>query len=197
MFEKVLVANRGEIACRIIRAAKSLGLKTVAVYSDADKGMPFVEEADEIWALGGALAKDSYLNRAAILEAARVTNSQAIHPGYGFLAEDAEFARAVSQAGFTFVGPSVDTMLRIHDKSSARLLVKEAGVPVVPGSHGQVADIEAACATAAKLGYPVLCKAAGGGGGIGMASAGNESELRRAFVSCQQRSQAVFGNPGV
>jgi len=197
MFEKVLVANRGEIACRIIRAATSLGIKTVAVYSDADKGMPFVEEADEAWALGGALAKDSYLNRAAILEAARATKAQAIHPGYGFLAEDSCFAHAVAQAGFTFVGPSVDTMLRIHDKSAARLLVKEAGVPVVPGSHGQVADVEEACQVAAKLGYPVLCKAAGGGGGIGMAAAGNEAELRRAFVSCQQRSQAAFGNPGV
>ncbi|MCL2626603.1 MAG: biotin carboxylase [Cystobacterineae bacterium] len=197
MFEKVLVANRGEIACRIIRAARSLGIKTVAIYSEADKGMPFMEAADEAWPLGGALAKDSYLNRAAILEAARATKAQAIHPGYGFLAEDAAFAHAVSEAGFKFIGPSVDTMLRIHDKSAARLLVKEAGVPVVPGSNGQVADIEGACATAAELGYPVLCKAAGGGGGIGMASAGNESELRRAFVSCQQRSQAAFGNPGV
>jgi len=197
MFEKVLVANRGEIACRIIRAAKTLGIKTVAVHSEADKDMPFVEEADEVWALGGALAKDSYLNRAAILEAAKATRAQAIHPGYGFLAEDSGFAHAVAQAGFTFVGPSVDTMLRIHDKSFARLLVKEAGVPVVPGSNGQVADVEEACRVAAQLGYPVLCKAAGGGGGIGMAAAASEAELRRAFVSCQQRSQAAFGNPGV
>jgi len=197
MFEKVLVANRGEIACRIIRAAHCLGMKTVAVYSEADKGMPFVEEADETWALGGALAKDSYLNRTAILEAAKATKAQAIHPGYGFLAEDASFAHAVAQAGFCFVGPSVETMQRIHDKSAARLWVKEAGVPVVPGSNGQVANVEEACQVAAELGYPVLCKAAGGGGGIGMAVAGSEAELRRAFVSCQQRSQAAFGNPGV
>ncbi|MCL2013299.1 MAG: biotin carboxylase [Cystobacterineae bacterium] len=197
MFEKVLVANRGEIACRIIRAAKRLGIKTIVVYSEADKDMPFVQAADERWALGGALAKDSYLNRAAILEAAKASKAEAIHPGYGFLAEDAGFAHEVAQAGLIFIGPSVDTMLRIHDKSAARLLVKAAGVPVVPGSNGQVADVEAACVVAATLGYPVLCKAAGGGGGIGMASAANESELRRAFVSCQQRSLAAFGNPGV
>ncbi|MFP2933004.1 biotin carboxylase N-terminal domain-containing protein, partial [Pyxidicoccus sp. 3LG] len=141
MFQKLLIANRGEIARRISAVARGMGLKTVAVYSDADAELPFVKEADEAVRIGPAPAKDSYLNAAAILDAAKKTGAQAVHPGYGFLSENGEFAQACADAGLTFVGPPPEAMARMKDKSQARKLVAAAGVPVVPGSDGVVPDV--------------------------------------------------------
>jgi acetyl-CoA carboxylase biotin carboxylase subunit len=197
MFQKLLIANRGEIARRIGAVARGMGLKTVAVYSDADAELPFVKEADEAVRIGPAPAKDSYLNTAAILEAARQTGAQAVHPGYGFLSENGEFAQACSDAGLTFVGPPPAAMARMKDKSQARKLVAEAGVPVVPGSDGVVPDVAGALAAAEHIGYPVLCKAASGGGGIGMAVAKDPAELEKVFRQCTDRAKAAFGKEGV
>ncbi|MBM4380470.1 MAG: biotin carboxylase, partial [Deltaproteobacteria bacterium] len=162
MFRKLLVANRGEIARRIIAVARGMGLSAVAVYSDADAELPYVKEADEAVRLGPAPAKDSYLNIPALIEAAKSTGADAVHPGYGFVSESAEFATACKAAGITFVGPPAEAMLRMKDKSVARGIVQAAGVPVVPGSEGIVPDVASALAEAEKIGYPVLVKAAGG-----------------------------------
>ncbi len=197
MFQKLLIANRGEIARRIGVVARSMGLKTVAVYSDADAELPFVKEADEAVRIGPAPAKDSYLNVAAILEAAKQTGAQAIHPGYGFLSENGEFAQACKDAGIVFVGPPPEAMARMKDKSQARKLVAEAGVPVVPGSDGVVPDVASAQAAAERIGFPVLIKAASGGGGIGMAVANNPAELEKAYRQCTDRAKAAFGKEGV
>ncbi|GHG63453.1 acetyl-CoA carboxylase biotin carboxylase subunit [Comamonas sp. JC664] len=197
MFQKLLIANRGEIARRIGVVARSMGLKTVAVYSDADADLPFVKEADEAVRIGPAPAKDSYLNVAAILEAAKQTGAQAIHPGYGFLSENGEFAQACKDAGIVFVGPPPEAMARMKDKSQARKLVAEAGVPVVPGSDGVVPDVASAQAAAERIGFPVLIKAASGGGGIGMAVANNPAELEKAYRQCTDRAKAAFGKEGV
>ena len=197
MFKKLLIANRGEIARRIAVVAKGMGISTVAVYSDADADLPFVKEADEAVRLGPAPAKDSYLNIAAILEAAKSTGADAVHPGYGFVSENAEFATACKAAGITFVGPPPEAMLRMKDKSQARKLVAAAGVPVVPGTEDVLPDVQAALAAAEGIGYPVLCKAAGGGGGIGMAAANNPAELEKVFRQCTDRAKAAFGREGV
>jgi acetyl-CoA carboxylase biotin carboxylase subunit len=197
MFQKLLIANRGEIARRIGVVARGMGLKTVAVYSDADAELPFVKEADEAVRIGPAPAKDSYLNTAAILEAAKQTGAQAVHPGYGFLSENGEFAQACADAGLTFVGPPPAAMSRMKDKSQARKLVAAAGVPVVPGSDGVVPDVAGALAAADRIGYPVLCKAASGGGGIGMAVAKDAAELEKVFRQCTDRAKAAFGKEGV
>jgi acetyl-CoA carboxylase biotin carboxylase subunit len=197
MFQKLLIANRGEIARRINRVARELGLSTVAVYSEADAGLPFVKEADESVCIGPAAAKDSYLSTGAILEAAKKTGAQAIHPGYGFLSESADFAQACAASGVTFVGPTPEAMARMKDKSRARQLVSQAGVPVVPGSDAIVPTWEAAAELASKLGYPVLCKAAGGGGGIGMAPAKSPEELEKVFRQCADRAKAAFGREGL
>ncbi|MBF5044420.1 acetyl-CoA carboxylase biotin carboxylase subunit [Aggregicoccus sp. 17bor-14] len=197
MFKKLLIANRGEISRRIGAVARGMGLKTVAVYSDADADLPFVKEADEAVRIGPAPAKDSYLNVAAILDAARQTGADAVHPGYGFLSENAEFAQACTAAGITFVGPPPESMLRMKDKSQARKLVQAAGVPVVPGSRDVVPDVASALAEAERIGYPVLCKAAGGGGGIGMAAAKDPAELEKVFRQCTDRAKAAFGREGV
>ncbi|MCI0572200.1 MAG: acetyl-CoA carboxylase biotin carboxylase subunit [Myxococcaceae bacterium] len=197
MLRKLLVANRGEIARRILAVARQRGLSTVAVYSEADAELPFVREADEAVKLGPAPAKDSYLNVAAILDAARRTGADAVHPGYGFVSENAEFARACKEAGLTFVGPPPESLLRMKDKSQARRLVQAAGVPVVPGSEGVLPDAQAALAVAERIGYPVLCKAAGGGGGIGMAVARDAAELEKAFRQASDRAKAAFGREGV
>jgi acetyl-CoA carboxylase, biotin carboxylase subunit len=177
MFKKLLIANRGEISRRIGVVARGMGLSTVAVYSDADADLPFVKEADEAVRIGPAPAKDSYLSVPAILEAAKRTGAEAVHPGYGFLSENAEFAHACKEAGLIFVGPPPEAMLRMKDKSQARKLVASAGVPVVPGTEDVLPDAGAALAAAERIGYPVLCKAAGGGGGIGMAAAKDAAEL--------------------
>ncbi|KFA93063.1 acetyl-CoA carboxylase biotin carboxylase subunit [Archangium violaceum] len=197
MFKKLLIANRGEISRRINAVAKGMGIATVAVYSDADADLPFVREADEAVRLGPAPAKDSYLNIAAILEAAKSTGADAVHPGYGFVSENAEFATACKAAGITFVGPPPEAMLRMKDKSQARKLVAAAGVPVVPGTEDVLPDVPSALAAAESIGYPVLCKAAGGGGGIGMAAANNPAELEKVFRQCTDRAKAAFGREGV
>ncbi|MGZ3457075.1 MAG: acetyl-CoA carboxylase biotin carboxylase subunit [Archangium sp.] len=197
MFKKLLIANRGEISRRINTVAKGMGLSTVAVYSDADAELPFVREADEAVRLGPAAAKDSYLNIPAILEAAKSTGADAVHPGYGFVSENAEFASACKAAGITFVGPPPEAMLRMKDKSQARKLVAAAGVPIVPGTEDVLPDVGAALTAAERIGYPVLCKAAGGGGGIGMAAANNPAELEKVFRQCTDRAKAAFGREGV
>ncbi|HEX5748317.1 MAG TPA: acetyl-CoA carboxylase biotin carboxylase subunit [Archangium sp.] len=197
MFKKLLIANRGEISRRINAVAKGMGIATVAVYSDADAELPFVREADEAVRIGPAPAKDSYLNIAAILDAAKSTGADAVHPGYGFVSENAEFATACKAAGITFVGPPPEAMLRMKDKSQARKLVAAAGVPVVPGTEDVLPDVQAALAAAESIGYPVLCKAAGGGGGIGMAAANSPAELEKVFRQCTDRAKAAFGREGV
>ena len=197
MFKKLLIANRGEIARRIGLVARERGLPTVAVYSDADATLPFVTEADEAVRIGPPAAKESYLDHNAILEAAHNTGADAIHPGYGFLSESAEFARVCTERGVTFVGPSPEAMERMKDKSQARRLVQEAGVPVVPGSGGVLPDAASAIQAAEAIGYPVLCKAAGGGGGIGMAAAKDAAELEKVFRQCTDRARAAFGREGL
>jgi acetyl-CoA carboxylase biotin carboxylase subunit len=197
MFRKVLIANRGEIACRLADACRALGVRTVAVYSDADKDAPHVGRADEAVALGGLFPKDSYLRADLVLAAAKQTGAEAIHPGYGFLSEKAAFAQAVADAGLVFVGPSPDSISRMGDKAEARRTVVAAGVPVVPGSDGVVSDEATAKSEAARIGYPVLVKASAGGGGIGMQVARTEEELVKALRSCADRAKAAFGDPGV
>ncbi|QAT87330.1 acetyl-CoA carboxylase biotin carboxylase subunit [Corallococcus coralloides] len=197
MFQKLLIANRGEIARRIGAVARGMGVKTVAVHSDADVNLPFVKEADEAVRIGPAPAKDSYLSIPAILEAAKKTGAQAVHPGYGFLSENGEFAQACADAGLTFVGPPPEAMARMKDKSQARKLVSAAGVPVVPGSDGVLPDVQSALEAAERIGYPVLCKAASGGGGIGMAAANTPAELEKVYRQCTDRAKAAFGREGV
>jgi acetyl-CoA carboxylase, biotin carboxylase subunit len=197
MFRKILIANRGEIARRINTVAQAMGMQTVAVYSDADEKLPFVKEANEAVRLGPAPAKDSYLNVEAILEAVKKTGAEAVHPGYGFISENAQFARTISNAGVTFIGPPPEAMERMKDKSEARRLVVEAGVPVVPGTATVVPDVATAAKEAEAIGYPVLCKAAGGGGGIGMAVAQTPADLEKVFRACSDRAKAAFGREGV
>jgi acetyl-CoA carboxylase, biotin carboxylase subunit len=197
MFRRLLIANRGEIARRINRVAQGMGLETVAVYSDADAAAPHVREATQAVRLGPAPARDSYLNTEALLAAARETGAEAVHPGYGFVSESADFARACTEAGLVFVGPPPESMARMKDKARARVLAGEAGVPLVPGSAGMVADAAAAAAEAERIGYPILVKAAGGGGGIGMAVAQTPAELEKAFRQSSDRAKAAFGREGV
>ena len=197
MFRKILIANRGEIACRVARAARALGVKTVAVYSDADKGSLHVEACDESVHVGPAPARESYLDGAKILAAARQTGAEAIHPGYGFLSEQADFAQACADAGVVFVGPPPSAMRALKDKSQARAVMRDAGVPVVPGSQGHVGDETSAKAAASSVGYPLLVKAAAGGGGIGMQVAKDEAELLKALRACADRARASFGKDAV
>jgi acetyl-CoA carboxylase, biotin carboxylase subunit len=197
MFRRLLIANRGEIARRINHVAQRMGLETIAVYSDADAAAPHVREATRAVRLGPAPARDSYLNTEALLQAARQTSAEAIHPGYGFVSESADFARACTEAGLLFVGPPPESMARMKDKSRARMLAGEAGVPLVPGSEGVVADAAAAAAEAERIGYPILVKAAGGGGGIGMAVAHTAAELEKAFRQSSDRAKSAFGREGV
>ena len=193
MFSKILIANRGEIACRVARAARALGVKTVAVYSDADAKALHVEACDEAVRLGPAPPRESYLDAARVLEAARKTGAQAIHPGYGFLSEQADFAQACASAGVVFVGPPPEAMRALKDKAQARAVMRDAGVPVVPGSTGHVGDEAQARAAAASVGYPLLVKAAAGGGGIGMQVARDDAELAKALRACGDRARASFG----
>ena len=197
MFEKILIANRGEIACRVARAARGLGVKTVAVYSDADKDALHVQACDEAVHIGPPPARESYLNFEKVLAAAKQTKAQAIHPGYGFLSEQADFAQACADAGVVFVGPPPGAMRAIKDKAQARAVMRGAGVPVVPGSEGHVGDEVAARAAAASVGYPLLVKAAAGGGGIGMQVARNDDELAKALRACSDRAKASFGKDAV
>ncbi len=193
MFKKLLIANRGEIALRVQRAAKALSLPTVAVYSDADAEALHVKACDEAVRLGPAPARESYLDAEKVLAAAQATGADAIHPGYGFLSEQADFAQACSDRNITFVGPPPAAMRALKDKAAARAVMRDAGVPVVPGSQGHVADEQGAKAAAAAVGYPLLVKAAAGGGGIGMQVAKDEAELVKALKSCADRARVSFG----
>jgi acetyl-CoA carboxylase biotin carboxylase subunit len=194
LFSRVLVANRGEIARRIIRACHGLGIRAIAVYSEADRDWPHAAEADQAVAIGPAPARESYLAIDRLVEAARATGAEAVHPGYGFLSENWRFARACEEAGLAFVGPPWPIIERMGDKVGARRTMAAAGVPVVPGSEGVVETFEAAREVAARIGYPVILKAAAGGGGIGMARVAEESALATAFAAAQRRSQSAFGS---
>ncbi|WP_163526130.1 acetyl-CoA carboxylase biotin carboxylase subunit [Halobacillus ihumii] len=194
MFSKILIANRGEIASRVIRTCARLNIKTVAVYSEADQHAPYVEEADESYLIGKPRVNESYLNADKIIQVAQKSGAEAIHPGYGLLSENADFARKVREAGITFIGPSADVMAKMGDKIAARNEMKQAGVPIVPGTEEAVADVEAAKTTAKDFGYPLMLKAAAGGGGIGMQAVQNEQELEKAFEGNQKRAETFFGN---
>ena len=194
MIESVLVANRGEIARRILRAAHALGVRSVAVYSEADADWPHAREADEAVLIGAAPARESYLNVERILEAARRTGAGAIHPGYGFLSENWRFAKACEEADLIFVGPSWRVIQQMGDKVGARREMREAGVPVVPGSAGPVASVDEARRVAGEIGYPLMLKAAAGGGGIGMVKVADEGALVQAYATAERRAQAAFGS---
>ena len=197
MFEKVLIANRGEIALRIHRACKELGIQTVAVHSTADAEAMHVRLADESVCIGPPPARESYLNSAALLSAATITGADAIHPGYGFLSENADFAAMVEEHGFVFIGPTPDHIRMMGDKIIAKQTAAKFGIPVVPGSDGPVADASAALALARRIGFPVLIKATAGGGGRGMKVATNEAELAGALSMAKSEAAAAFGNDQV
>ena len=194
MFEKVLIANRGEIALRILRACRELGIKTVAVHSEADTEAKYVKLADESVCIGPASSARSYLNVPAIISAAEVTDSEAIHPGYGFLSENADFAERVEQSGFVFIGPRPDTIRLMGDKVSAKDAMKVAGVPCVPGSEGSLPeDPKEIVRIARAVGYPVIIKAAGGGGGRGMRVVHTEAALLNAVTTTRAEAGARSG----
>ena len=198
MFEKLLIANRGEIALRILRACRELGIRTVAVHSEADTEAKYVKLADESVCIGPAPSNQSYLNIPAIISAAEVTDSEAIHPGYGFLSENADFAERVERSGFVFVGPRPETISLMGDKVSAKDAMKEAGVPVVPGSEGALGeDPKEIIRIARDIGYPVIIKAAGGGGGRGMRTVHSEGALLNAVQMTRTEAGAAFNNPAV
>lgn len=194
MFKKVLIANRGEIACRVIRTCKALGIQTVAIYSEADKEALHVKEADESYYVGESKVSESYLNIEKIIEITRLSGAEAIHPGYGLLSENAEFARRCAQEGVRFIGPSPEVIAKMGSKIEARKLMEQAGVPVVPGIARPLAHAEEAVAVAEKIGYPIMLKASAGGGGIGMQIVRNEEEMRKAFAGNQKRAESFFGN---
>lgn len=197
MLKKLLIANRGEIAVRIVRAARALGIPTVAACSEADADSLAARQADEVRIIGPARADRSYLNAEALLQAARDTGADSIHPGYGFLSESAAFAQTVVDAGLIFVGPDAQTIRRMGDKAEARRTAMEAGVPVVPGSPGELEDLESALRCAQEVGYPLLIKASAGGGGRGIRIAQDADELRREFPVAQREAQAAFGSGAV
>ena len=197
MLDSVLVANRGEIARRVLRTARRMGIRAVAVYSDADADLPYVREADEAARIGPAQPARSYLDAAALIDAARKTDAAAVHPGYGFLAENADFARQVIAAGLTWVGPDPAAIEQMGDKIRARNLMEQAGVPVSPGTRKPVTDVDAAVIEAERIGYPVMVKAAGGGGGIGMGAAVDRAGLRAAFETARSRAERFFGSPAI
>ena len=198
MFDKILIANRGEIALRVQRACRELGIRTVAVHSEADREAKYVKLADESVCIGPASSTHSYLNVPAVISAAEVTDAQAIHPGYGFLSENADFAERVEQSGFVFIGPRAETIRLMGDKVSAKDAMRKAGVPCVPGSEGALTDDPAEIMKAAKqIGYPVIIKAAGGGGGRGMRVVHTEAALLASVNMTKQEAQSAFGNPMV
>ncbi|WP_166520827.1 acetyl/propionyl/methylcrotonyl-CoA carboxylase subunit alpha [Bradyrhizobium canariense] len=193
-FRTLLIANRGEIACRVIRTARAMGLRTVAVYSEADRDAMHVALADEAVLLGPARARDSYLNVERLIEAARKTGAEAIHPGYGFLSENAEFAQACFDAGLVFVGPTAPMMTAMGSKSGSKALMEKAGVPLVPGYHGEAQDDATLAKAAEKVGFPILVKASAGGGGRGMRIVRSADELAPAIVSAKREAKAAFGD---
>jgi acetyl-CoA carboxylase biotin carboxylase subunit len=197
VLDSVLVANRGEIARRVIRTARRMGIRAIAVYSEADAGLPYVREADEAVPIGPPPAARSYLDVGAVLGAAARTGAAAIHPGYGFLAESAEFAARVIDAGLIWVGPPPAAIEQMGDKINARNLMEQAGVPVAAGTREPVTDVAAALAEAGRIGYPVMIKAAAGGGGIGMSAAASETELRAGFETARTRAERFFGSADI
>lgn len=197
MFKKVLIANRGEIAVRIIRACQELGIATVAVYSQADKDALHVQLADEAYCIGPHLSKESYLKQVNLLSVATITGVDAIHPGYGFLAENADFAEMCGDSNITFIGPSPNAIRKMGAKAVARDTMKAAGVPIVPGTDGIIDNVEEALITAREIGFPVIVKATAGGGGKGMRVAQTEDQLQKAVSMAQQEAETAFGNAGV
>jgi len=197
LFKKILIANRGEIALRIIRTCKELGIKTVAVYSEADRYSLHVRFADEAVCIGPGPSKESYLNIPRIIAAAEITNAEAIHPGYGFLAENAMFAEICESSGIKFIGPTPDAIEAMGDKALAKETMRKAGVPVIPGSDGVVETLEQAREIANEIGYPIMLKAAAGGGGKGMRMVRNDEELENAWQTARAEAEAAFGNPAV
>lgn len=194
MFKRILIANRGEIALRIIRACRELGIETVAIFSEADRGAAYLKLADEAYCVGPAKATDSYLKIDRVISAAEIGNVQAIHPGYGFLAENAHFAEVCRSCNIEFIGPSHEAMAKLGDKNTARRLAREASVPTVPGSEGLVADEAEAMRLAREIGFPVLVKASAGGGGRGMRVAMNDLALKSALQQARAEAGAAFGN---
>jgi acetyl-CoA carboxylase biotin carboxylase subunit len=194
LFKKVLIANRGEIARRVIRTCKKLGIPTVAIYSEADADSPFVSEADEAYFLGPAPASQSYMNIDKIMEIIEQSGADAVHPGYGFLSENAGFAERCQEAGAVFIGPKPEIIRMMGSKLESRRLMKQAGVPVVPGCDSAISDLDEALRMARVIGYPVMLKASAGGGGIGMQEVHSDAELEKAFASTQQRAATYFGN---
>ncbi|ATA94270.1 acetyl-CoA carboxylase biotin carboxylase subunit [Capnocytophaga canimorsus] len=197
MFKKILIANRGEIALRIIRTCREMGIKSVAVYSTADADSLHVRFADEAVCIGPPPSKDSYLKIPNIIAAAEITNADAIHPGYGFLAENAKFSKICAEHGIKFIGASPEMIEKMGDKATAKATMKAAGVPTVPGSDGLLESVEHAKKVAKEMGYPVMLKATAGGGGKGMRAVWKEEDLQKAFESAQQEAGAAFGNDGM
>ena len=197
MFKKILIANRGEIALRVIRTCREMGIKTVAVYSTVDAESLHVKCADEAVCIGPAPSKDTYLKMSNIIAAAEITNADAIHPGYGFLSENAKFSKICQEHGIKFIGASPEMIDKMGDKATAKATMKEAGVPCVPGSEGILEDFEQAKKVAKEIGYPVMMKATAGGGGKGMRAIWKEEELLKAWESARQEAAAAFGNDGM
>ncbi len=197
MFDKILIANRGEIACRVARTCRALGVRTVAVYSEADADAMHVAACDEAWLIGPAAARESYLNIERVLEAAKRSGAQAIHPGYGFLSENARFARACEEAGVVFIGPPVNAIEAMGSKSAAKAIMERAGVPLVPGYHGDDQDPEHLAAVAGDIGYPVLIKASAGGGGKGMRRVDEPKDFREALAAAKREAASAFGDEHV
>ncbi len=195
MFSKILIANRGEIAVRIIAACRELGIATVAVHSDADRECLHVKLADESVCIGPAASTDSYLNVTNVISAAEITGAEAIHPGYGFLAENARFAEIAKECGLTFIGPSAESIRLMGNKAAARRAAAEAGCPVLPGSEGALTSVEHALVLAGEIGYPVILKASAGGGGRGMRLAWNDDELKNAYAMAWNEAEKAFGDP--
>lgn len=194
MFSKILIANRGEIALRVIRACHELGVEAVAVYSEADKDAPYLRFADEAICIGPPDCAESYLNIPRIISAAEIADVEAIHPGYGFLAENVHFAQICQDCGITFIGPPVEAMRLLGDKVQARKLARQVKVPVVDGSEGTIQDESEALKLANQIGYPVIIKAAAGGGGRGMRVVHNDMSLRSAFSAARAEAEAAFGD---
>lgn len=197
MYNRILIANRGEITLRVLRACRELGIETVCVFSEADRGSAYLDLADEAYCLGGPRSTDSYLKIREIIAAAEVSGAEAIHPGYGFLSENAHFNEVCRDCGIDFIGPTPQAMQLLGDKNTARTLALKAGVPVVPGSDGLITDYRHAVKTAKEIGFPVLIKATAGGGGKGMRVAADESVLQTALEQAMNEAKAAFGNPGV
>ena len=197
MFKKILIANRGEIACRVAATARRLGVRTVAVYSDADANARHVRACDESVHVGGNAPRESYLQWRRIIEAALATGAQAVHPGYGFLSENQEFAQACASAGLVFIGPPASAIAAMGSKSAAKALMEKAGVPLVPGYHGSNNESAFLAGEAERIGYPVLIKASSGGGGKGMRRVDAPADFEAALASCQREAQASFGDQQV